>query len=167
MNSPNYTKAKPKVNDYNPITHTPFYSPSPVPKQLPQSPRQAASNMRSPRETNPFARNSSQRSPLAYSAALSLSPSKNVYMSPAERRAKTKLRSNLFNPITGEKQEFKLQRPNLESLDIIQRKDRLPKKISEEPFPVYNLSNTKSASGSLKRLVPEVSYVNPYGLKYS
>lgn len=173
-----YSKAKPKVVDYNPLTHMGFYN-----QPYSQSP-------------SPYSRNSTDRlspqissknSPLTFPKPISLA-AKNIFATPAYQRKspsipevssedsqrfyKTRARNKVVDPISGEVKIFNIQRPKIESFDVSNNRDRLTNDFDYESILRFRDNKLKMKSndniaGSLKKEVPFVAYVDPYLLKNS
>ena len=167
-----FTKAKPKVIDYNPITHTPFYNQpaSPQPRSPPSSKLSLISqNNSSPlgkRFTSIVAQNifSSRNTPTRSPSSFDIGKEESM------RLYKTRVRSKITDPISGEVRVYKIERPRLEALDAYSMKDKLSNDFDYESVKRFSELKSKNKStdniaGSLRKDVPFVSYVNPYVLK--
>lgn len=169
-----YTKAKPKVIDYNPITHGGFYNQSASPvtpfrqtpdKKLPWSTLNE-SPMKYPRSTslagkNIFSGNITSRS----GSGLKLN---NDIDSP--RFFKTKPKNRVVDPINGEVKIYNIERPKIENLDISYNRDKIMpdfdfKRVQQFRDMKAGLKSIDNIAGSLKKEVPFVSYVDPFILK--
>jgi len=171
-----YSKSKPKVVSYNPLTHTSFNNQSSSP----------APNSRGSfdRLSPPF---SQINSPSSYPKSISLA-AKNIFASPtynrkspsspdissdnSQRYYKTRARNQIRDPISGEVKIFSVQRPRLESFDTSSNRDKLTNDFDYESILKFRdnkqkLKSNDNIAGSLKKDVPFVAYVNPYILKNS
>lgn len=173
-----FTKSSPKIQDYNPITHTPFYANPSERSSL--SPPKLPNGFSSPQRESPF--KSTQRP--TYIAG------KNILPSPLNQKTsrsidfinKTQLeipkfsklngKNTIVDPISGEVRVYNINRPRLQYLDSDLRKDRANtqfnldycgdfKKKEQEKM----LKPNDNISGSLKKPVQLVPYVNQYALK--
>ena len=165
-----YTKAKPKVVDYNPLTHIPFYSQSSSPSPYPVDYY---------KKTN---WNNYSESPVKHIRATSLagknifsqsSQSTNRFQSKADingnndspRLYKTRPKNKIVDPISGEVKVFNINRPRIENLDLFHYRDKLDNNFNNNSmFRLNDRKNIKpmnNIAGSLRKEVPYVSYVNP------
>lgn len=174
-----YSKAKPKVVDYNPITHMSFYNqPASPPPYSPGSPSRGPfsnyldSPSKYPRSTslagkNIFSQSNSYKSPRS-STFETLNGNKSNPDSP--RYYKTRPKNRIVDPISGEVKVFAIDRPRIENLDTGSGKDKLTnefnyntvKKFQQQKGTLKSLDNI---AGSLKKEVPYVPYVDPFMLK--
>lgn len=171
-----YSKSKPKVVSYNPLTHMSFYNQSSSP----------APNSRGSfdRQSPPF---SQLNSPSSYPKPISL-VAKNIFATPSynrkspsspdistddsQRYYKTRARNKVTDPISGEVKIFSIQRPRIESFDTSYNRDKLTNDFDYESILKFSdnkqkLKSNDNIAGSLKKEVPFVPYVNPYLLKNS
>jgi len=169
-----YTKAKPRVIDYNPITHGGFYNQSPSPitpfrqtpdKRLPWSTLNE-SPMKYPRSTslagkNIFSGNFTSR------AGSGLGVNKDI---DSPRFFKTKPKNKVVDPIIGEVKFYNIERPNISNLDVSYNRDKITtdfdlKRVQQFRDMKAGLKGIDNIAGSLKKEVPFVPYVDPFILK--
>jgi hypothetical protein len=170
-----YTKHSPKVQDYNPILHTSFYTPptfytySPPLKYGPPfsniinySPEKNYEKLQVPRK-NIFSQSGS---------FISRSASNQGIERDSPLFYKTKPRNKIIDPISGDVKVFDIARPKIESLDFGEKRDRLIKDSDFQSVSDFSVKKNLfkqlgTVSGSLKKEVPNVPYVNPFVLKTS
>jgi hypothetical protein len=168
-----YTKAKPKVNDYNPITHGGFYNQPPSPfipsrespeKKLPWG-TLAENPLKYPRSTslagkNIFSGSSTSRSP----SGLDVSPGD------SPRMYKTRPKNKVVDPISGEVKTYNIERPKIENLDLSYNRDKITNDFDADRIKRFaqikaQLKSNDNIAGSLKKEVPFLPYVDPFILK--
>lgn len=190
-----YTAKNPYVHDYNPLTHLrgaqassqaygsselrssnsifgQFTKPSeglqfsPTKRLAKSLPRSVYSD---PLTGRVIDFNSPQgRSTFASSAALSLSsrpPDLPVSIDNGPRLAKTRVRTELFDPITGQKTQLAVNRGPIDSLDLRPRIDNPVRLRTELTGPVVSsagASPESSIAGSRRRKADSLAYVNPF-----
>ena len=173
-----YTKANPKVVDYNPLTHTPFYNQSTPITYPPSSPAKKIvlsnyldSPIKYPRSTSLAGRNifsqtgNYQRRSPSIDAKASSNPD-------SPRYYKTRPKNKTIDPISGEVRIFNIDRPKLENLDFSYQKDKITNDFDFESIQRFNrqkglLKSNDNIAGSLKKEVPYVAYVDPFILRSS
>jgi hypothetical protein len=170
-----YTKSKPKVVDYNPLTHIPFYKQSSSP--APYSRDSQIKNL-------PI--NSYQNSPQKYPRSTSLagkdifsslgiytsrSASKDLLnQSDSPRFYKTRPKDKVTDPILGEVKIFKIDRPKIQNLDLWRNMDKISNELNYESVKMFNdkkfmMKSVDNIAGSLKKEVPFVPYVDTIMLR--
>ena len=196
--NPRYTTKNPYVHDYNPLTHLrgaqassqayggsdmrssnsvfgQFTKPSEglafsptkrLAKSLPRSVYADPLTGRVIDFSSPQA-----RSTFASSAALSLNTRTTDFPMPIDtnpRLAKTRIRSEMFDPITGTKVAVQINRHPVESLDVRPRIDnpfRLKAELRAAPASssgALEVSPESSIAGSRRRKADSLAYVNPF-----
>lgn len=169
-----YTKAKPKVIDYNPITHGGFYNQSPPPmspfrqtpeKKLPWSTLNE-SPQKYPRSTslagkNIFAGSITSRSQSGLDKSLATD---------TPRFFKTKPKNRVVDPIVGEVKVYNIERPKIENLDVSYNRDKISPEFDLSRVQRFReikagMKSIDNIAGSLKKEVPYVPYVDPFILK--
>jgi hypothetical protein len=88
------------------------------------------------------------------------------------RYYKTRAKSKIVDPISGEVKVFSVERPKIDGLDVNSLRDRLRNDLDFDSFQKFSELRSKNKStdniaGSLRKEVPFVSYVNPFVLKKS
>lgn len=191
-----YTTKHPRVHDYNPLTHLSharngsevvgsadfrtshstfstlakpsagFYESSPVKRLAKSLPRSLFVDPVTGRKVD----YSAPRSTFASSAVLSLSSQPANYspqqLDVGQRYARTRLRTEFYDPITGNRATFEPVREQIDSLDTRPRIDN-PQRI-KGPIAAPVLSNTveetpeQSIAGSRRRKAESLAYVNPF-----
>ena len=167
-----FTKAKPKVQDYNPLTHTSFYN--------------QKSTYSTPLVYSKFGTTPQPLSPEKSYKPIERTPSKNIFAQSGSMisRAismdnikvnnalfsKTRPRNRITDPISGEVKIFNIDRPRIESLDISSPRDKISSdynlgRIREFQSKKNLLKPQGTVSGSLRKEVPGVAYVDPFILK--
>lgn len=169
-----YTKASPKVQDYNPLTHTSFYNQPPIFSSPPSQSRLSP-------PPSSFLNKSSDIS------SLPKVPSKNIFAQSGYNISrsvsiesfnrdpvfsKTRPRNRITDPISGEVKVYNIERPKVESLDMGGVRDKLISDTEYRPVPDITLKKNfikaqDTVSGSLRKEVPGVAYVDPFMLKGS
>ena len=191
-----YTTQHPYVHDYNPLTHlsharsgsetnspvdfrssNPSFSsyakPSP---QFQSSPvKRLAKSMPRTQFTDPLTGRridfNAPRSTFASSAAMTLSSKPTDFSPPSmqssQTYAKTRIRNEMFDPITGHRVTFEPVRSQIESLDTRPRisnplrlKDALQPPVALSPPPEDSAGT--SIANSRRRKADSLAYVSPY-----
>lgn len=191
-----YTTKNPMVHDYNPLTHLSharngsealgsadfrssnstfgaFAKPSsgiessPVKRLAKSLPRSIFTDPVTGRKVD----YSAPRSTFASSAALSLSSKPTNYSPPqldvGQRYAKTRLRTEFYDPITGNRATFQPVRSEIDSLDTRLRIDN-PQRLKGQLAPAVTAINPveetpeQSIAGSRRRKAESLAYVNPF-----
>ena len=186
-----YTKSNPKIQDYNPLTHTLFYketgSPSSslsptrlsskINKDLSErkstvSPNRMLSNMKDyPIETPQV----SFKRPTIL-AAKNIVPVNPLHsksfegIKPDPKYFKTSQKNTVIDPISGNIRVYNIQRPKLQYLDKVYNKDKITNIINHDKINELNSFRSlgkvsSNIAGSLKKEVPNLAYVNPFLLK--
>ena len=156
--SPWYSKSRPKVSDYNPLTHSTFYT---------KQGRATPDSFRTSYALNFHAPGKSYSKPFANIAARGLRSS-SVQAGPSDRYYKTRPRNVFSDPITGVQRQVSVPRNRIESLDTRVSRDRFPVSLSVDySLPSFTSSSKDRISGALRKDVPSVGYVNPFALKAS
>ena len=170
-----YTKANPKIQDYNPITHTSFYNQSPTIYSTPM-PRIAPGssyNYSTPDKNYQKFENVSKKNIFAQSGSyISRSASINGLGRESPLYSKTRPKDKIVDPISGEVKIFKINRPKIESLDTKANLDRLSNDVNVQSIQEFyarknQLKPLSTVSGSLRKEVNNVPYVNPFLLRTS
>jgi hypothetical protein len=168
-----YTKGKPKVSDYNPITHGGFYNQPPSPFMPRESPEKklpwgtlSESPQKYPRSTslagkNIFSGSTTSRSPSGLDK-------NNTVDSP--RMYKTRPKNKVVDPISGEVKIYNIERPKIENLDVSYNRDKITQDFDTERVQRFaqfkaQLKSNDNIAGSLKKEVPYLPYVDPFILK--
>ena len=175
MNSSPFTKSHPKIQDYNPITHTSFYhkrsanNPSPLPTYLQSQyfkQSQGSPSLVTPEKNFLPVEMISRKNIFAQSGShISRSLSNDItYFS------KTRPRDRVVDTISGEVKVYDIRRPKIESLDSQHYRDKPSQDVDYNSLSSYQLKKSllkpsASVSGSLKKEVLGVAYVDPYILK--
>ena len=177
-----FPKAKPKVVDYNPITHMSFYNQpaSPAPYSPGPQKREILSNYQSSpdkyiRSTSLAGKNIFSQSSNQYGdkfsppfSKVSVKASSSTPDSP--RLYKTKPKNKTVDPISGEVKTYDISRPRIENLDTSYRKDKLTNEFNYNTVKMFQQQKnlfrpSDNIAGSLKKEVPYVAYVDPFMLK--
>lgn len=188
--APVFTSKHPYIHDYNPLTHIRKNS-SVVHPTLTAPLESSASASYKPIQTSPQRRlakslprsifsdpltgrvldfsNPKTRTALVNSAAMSLGqrpapPSLAPGVLKTERYHKTRLRSELYDPITGAKVALKVSRAPIESLGM-QERQVLPLAMSMQPAKLRTddtIATKESIAASRRRKADSLAYVNPY-----
>ena len=176
---PKYTKSSPKITDYNPLTHMPFYrnvsestSLSPVrDEQASFSPQKDPSIKRIYRPTYlagksiiPSALNS------IHSKSFEGLGSERSERSELPVYSKLSIKNTIIDPISGQIRIYNIRRPRLQYLDNMVRRDKASSdldfastdKFERNPIQMRGANNI---SGSLKKTVPMVPYVSQFAIK--
>ena len=154
---PWFSKAAPKLLDYNPILHSPFYS-----HQAGSSFATNAPHLKQSRLQN----NASNRS-YETRGPFSLGKQPANPLDTGDRLFKTRPKNTFSDPITGAIRRFDRRSQPLETLDIRINRDKCPRYLSPDIRALQNKPNQSvdRISGALRREVPSLTYVNPYQLK--
>lgn len=192
-----YTTKNPRVHDYNPLTHLSharngseaqgfadirssnstfgaFAKPSsgidssPVKRLAKSLPRSIFTDPVTGRKVD-F---SAPRSTFASSAAFNLSSKPTNYSPPqidvGQRYAKTRLRTEFYDPITGNRTTFQPVCSEIDSLDTRLRVDN-PLRLKGQLAPTVPAANNpveetpeQSIAGSRRRKAESLAYVNPF-----
>jgi hypothetical protein len=170
-----YTKSKPKVVDYNPLTHMAFYnqssSPQPYSRESPEKKLPLSSYLdapqRYPRSTSLAGKNIFSNS----GPSTSRTPIKDVLnSSDSPRYYKTRPKNKVVDPISGEVRVFNIDRPKIDNLDVWHNRDKVTNELNYESVRKFNekkmvLKSNDNIAGSLKKEVPFVAYVDPIMLR--
>ena len=190
-----YTTKHPRVHDYNPLTHlsharngsdfvssadfrtshstfntlakpsAAFYESTPSKRLAKSLPRSLFTDPVTGRKVD----YSAPKSTFASTAALSLSSQPANYspqLDVCQRYARTRLRTEFYDPITGNRATFEPLQGQIESLDTRPRIDN-PQRI-KGPIAAPVLSNAveetpeQSIAGSRRRKAESLAYVNPF-----
>lgn len=171
-----YTKSKPKVVDYNPLTHMGFYnqpsSPAPYSRESPSQKIALSSYLDSPqkypRSTSLAGKNIFSSSGNNTNRSPSLEALRNSDETP--RFYKTRPKNKLVDPISGEIKIYNISRPKIENLDVSYNRDKITPDFDFNSIKMFNekktnLKSNDNIAGSLKKEVPFVPYVDPFILK--
>ncbi|OMJ77411.1 hypothetical protein SteCoe_23013 [Stentor coeruleus] len=170
-----YTKGSPKVQDYNPLTHTSFYNPPsvfstpgyqsrlspPFSSLLNKSSDKSVMSISKVASKNIFAQSGYNISRSSSMDSFNRDP---IY-------SKTRPKNRVTDPISGEVKVYNIERPKIESLDVNVFRDKLTSDNDYKPIDIQfkknNIKAHDTMSGSLRKEVPGVAYVDPFQLKSS
>ena len=192
--APPFTTKNPYVYDYNPLTHirknstgAPPVSDAPLETsaaaaykaiKAPISPqKRLAKSLPRSVYSDPLTgrvldfSNPNTRTVLIHSAAMSLNQPPANFKVPkileTQRYHKTRLRTELYDPITGAKTDVSVRREPVESLDTRSRQNR-PLTLASSLQPAPGTSGiaglNESIAASRRRKADSLAYVNPYNL---
>ena len=172
-----YTKSKPKVADYNPLTHNSFYSEISATSAF--SPQFKKNNPYKPYSFSPeYTRSTSLANRNIFShlshyenKSNSIEETSNSKQD-SPRYYKTRPKNQILDPISGEVKKFNINRPKLENLDVFNQKDKLSNDLNLSSIQDFQakkslLKSVDNIAGSLKKEVPFLPYVNPFILRTS
>ena len=157
LTKPWFSKATPKLLDYNPILHSPFYS-----HKASGSFATNASDLKQSRLQN----NASNRS-YESRGPFSLAKQPDNLLDTGDRLFKTRPKNTFADPITGAIHRFDRKAQPVESLGLRSNRDKCPRYLSPEIRALQSKpgQSVDRISGALRREVPSLTYVNPYQLK--
>ena len=127
MNTKLYTKSSPKIQDYNPLTHTSFYDKNPIfltPSLPPSLDVSSSMLLKSPEK--PKMLRAQSKNIFSTSGYSMMKSSSQLFNKP--NYAKTRLRNTVMNPISGEIKVFNIDRPRISSLDFTMWKEKFTDK---------------------------------------
>ena len=174
-----YTKAKPKVVDYNPLTHMSFYNQMPPPATYSPNPQKNITlstyldtPSKYPRSTSLAGKNIFSQTGNYTNRSPSIEKLSGNVTGDSPRYYKTRPKNKIADPISGEIKFFNIDRPRLENLDISHHKDKLTNDLDFDSVRRFHqqkglLKSVDNIAGSLKKEVPYVPYVDPFILKRS
>jgi hypothetical protein len=168
-----YTKSKPKVVDFNPITHLPFYNQVVITPSSPNSPTNLSTNL-AEKNLDKYARSTSLAGRNIFSnnyknRLVSNEKNQNNRSFENPRFYKNKPKNIISDPISGETKFYQIQRPGPVDLKFSNFYEQAINEInfdaskkSEPPKVSHKFINY---TGSPRKEVPNVPYINPFSLK--